>query len=103
MYRKQLSGSLQWTVLALALGASGTALADDSSMSRLTGDSYAFFNGLEYRAGHFNVAKSPQPQSSREAAERSGNEALAAKGATTIVGPKATVVPPAAFDYGKGT
>jgi len=28
----------------LALGASGVALADDSSMSRLSGDSYAYFN-----------------------------------------------------------
>src|SRR5215475_7597239 len=28
----------------LALGASGVALADDSSMSRLGGDSYAYFN-----------------------------------------------------------
>ncbi|HEX6137847.1 MAG TPA: hypothetical protein VF059_09325 [Casimicrobiaceae bacterium] len=102
MYRKQLSGSLQWTVLALALGASGAALADDSSMSRLTGDSYAFFNGLEYRAGHFNVAKSPQPQASQQAAEDSGSMP-GARRAMTIVEPKAAIVPPATFDYRKGT
>jgi hypothetical protein len=30
---------------ALVAGVSGIARADDSSMSRLTGDSYAYFNG----------------------------------------------------------
>jgi hypothetical protein len=30
---------------ALALGMSGAALADDSSMNMWTGDSYAYFNG----------------------------------------------------------
>jgi hypothetical protein len=30
--------------MALALGASSAALADDSSMSRFSGDSYAYFN-----------------------------------------------------------
>lgn len=31
------------------------ASADDNSMSVLTGDSYAYFNGLEFRLGQFNV------------------------------------------------
>ena len=30
------------------------ASADDSSMSALTGDSYAYFNRLEFRLGQFN-------------------------------------------------
>ena len=38
------------------------ALADDSSMSVLTGDSYAFFNHLDYSAGRFNTARAPQTQ-----------------------------------------
>jgi hypothetical protein len=46
--------------LALGLAASGAALADDSSMSRLTGDSYAYFNNLDYHAGSFNTARAPQ-------------------------------------------
>lgn len=46
---------------ALALCAP-LALADDSSMSVMTGDSYAFFNNLDYRAGHFNIARAPQAQ-----------------------------------------
>ena len=48
--------------LALGLAASGAAFADDSSMSRLTGDSYAYFNNLDYSAGHFNVARAAQAQ-----------------------------------------
>jgi hypothetical protein len=46
---------------ALALCAS-LALADDSSMSVLTGDSYAFFNNLDFSAGRFNTARAPQTQ-----------------------------------------
>jgi hypothetical protein len=36
---------------------SSVAFADDSSMSVLTGDSYAYFNNLDYSAGKFNVAR----------------------------------------------
>jgi hypothetical protein len=39
--------------------ASGVALADDSSMNPFTGDSYAYFNGLDYRLNGFNT---PRPQ-----------------------------------------
>ena len=41
----------------LALGASAAALADDSSMSMWTGDSYAYFNNLDYTLGKFNTAR----------------------------------------------
>ena len=45
MFRKPYSLSKQLVVAtALALGMSGVALADDSSMSRFGGDSYAYFN-----------------------------------------------------------
>ena len=45
MSRKQYSLSKQLVVAAaLALGASSIALADDSSMSRFGGESYAYFN-----------------------------------------------------------
>src|SRR5258708_252496 len=45
MSRKAYSLSKQVVMAtALALGASSIALADDSSMSRLGGDSYAYFN-----------------------------------------------------------
>ena len=45
MSRKQHSLSQRFVVAAaLALGASGVALADGSSMARFGGDSYAYFN-----------------------------------------------------------
>lgn len=47
---------------ALAVTASGVAFADDSSMSMWTGDSYAFFNNLDYSAGKFNMARAPRTQ-----------------------------------------
>jgi hypothetical protein len=46
----------------LILAASSAAFADDNSMSVLTGDSYAYFNDLEYSAGRFNVARAAQAQ-----------------------------------------
>jgi hypothetical protein len=62
MTRQQVS--LRKTALVLAataaLAASQFASADDNSMSPLTGDSYAYFNGLEYSLGKFNVAKGAQ-------------------------------------------
>jgi hypothetical protein len=56
MSRKLYSLSKQLVVAtALALGTSGVALADDSSMSRFGGDSYAYFNQPVFR----NPAASP--------------------------------------------
>ena len=45
---------------AFALLASGHALADDNSMSQWTGESYAYFNNLDYSLGKFNVARAPR-------------------------------------------
>jgi hypothetical protein len=44
MSRKQSSFSRLIVAAVLAVGASGVAVADDSSMSRFGGDSYAYFN-----------------------------------------------------------
>ena len=63
MFRKPQS--VRNAILAaatLSLAASGTAFADDSSIARLTGDSYAFFNNLEYSPGKFNVERTPRAQ-----------------------------------------
>ena len=40
---------------------SSFAFADDSSMSVLTGDSYAYFNNLDYNPGRFNTARVNPP------------------------------------------
>jgi hypothetical protein len=45
------------------------ALADDSSMSVLTGDSYAFFNNLDYNPGRFNTARAPRTQERKAVVE----------------------------------
>lgn len=61
MQRKQVSlGSSVVIAAALVVAASGTAIAQDGSMSRLTGDSYAYFNNLEFHAGGFNTERAPQ-------------------------------------------
>ena len=58
MSRERMSLSNTSRVLAaLAFAASSVALADDNSMSRWTGDSFAFFNDLDYSPGHFNMAR----------------------------------------------
>jgi hypothetical protein len=57
MARKPYSLSKQLVVaMALALGTAGVALADDSSMSPFTGDSYKYFNGGQNvgNPGQFN-------------------------------------------------
>jgi hypothetical protein len=60
MSRNPLSlTNLRVAFAAVAITVSGVALADDSSMSRWTGDSYAFFNNLDYSPGHFNTARAP--------------------------------------------
>jgi hypothetical protein len=65
------------TVVAAAIAAfcaTATAFADDSSMSRLTGDSYAFFNDLDYSAGKFNVARTPRAEGREALATRSSKD-----------------------------
>ena len=67
MSRKPYSLSRQLVVAtALALGTSGVALADDSSMNPFTGDSYKYFNG---GLGQFNrpvVSNAPAAPSWRQ-------------------------------------
>jgi hypothetical protein len=61
MNRNTLRAARAIAAITLALGPS-LAFADDNSMSPLTGESYEYFNGLDYNPGHFNtkrVAKAP--------------------------------------------
>jgi hypothetical protein len=61
MNRKPLRSRSTLIAVAIAtLSATATAFADDGSMSRLTGDSYAFFNNLDYSLGKFNTPRAPQ-------------------------------------------
>jgi hypothetical protein len=56
----------------LAIGASGIALADDSSMSMWTGDSYAYFNNLDSAPAKFNMARAPRMPEQDEMAKSRG-------------------------------
>jgi hypothetical protein len=47
---------------ALALGVSGAALADDSSMNPFTGESFAYFNGGQNRGNPNTLAQNPHAQ-----------------------------------------
>ena len=59
MQRTKLSIRSLFAATLVAGGAalSGVALADDSSMSMWTGDSYAYFHDLDYSLGKFNTAR----------------------------------------------
>lgn len=70
MSRSTTSLIVRCTVVAMALGVSGAALAGDNSMSRLTGESYAYFNGLDYVPGGFDVAAAKSLQTTAEAPAR---------------------------------
>jgi len=77
-------GSL--VAMTMVAASAGVASADDSSMSMWTGDSYAYFNNLEYSAGKFNMARAPRtdapeavaktPQKPAEKVERSARVAV---------------------------
>ena len=61
MNRKPFCTRITLVAAAIAtVSATATAFADDGSMSRLTGDSYAFFNNLDYSLGKFNSPRAPQ-------------------------------------------
>jgi hypothetical protein len=62
-----MSTIVRCAAIAIVLRASGAALADDNSMSPLTGESYAYFYRLDYVPGGFNVAAAHESQPVGEA------------------------------------
>jgi hypothetical protein len=80
--------------LALAFGASGAALADESSMNPSTGDSPAHFNGGQNRGNLNMLAQIPCPQGGESAGTRQNKDeqkieskSLPAKRGTPITSP----------------
>jgi hypothetical protein len=63
----------QLTVTTLALGVSGIALADDSSMNPFTGESFVYFNGGQNRGNPNMLARNPHPQGAVAAGTRQKN------------------------------
>ena len=64
MYRKHKLSYLRLIAAAAFMFGTPFAFADDSSMSVLTGDSYAYFNNLDNNPGRFNTARAPQVKES---------------------------------------
>ena len=111
MYRKFTKTRLIATA-ALTLCAS-IAFADDSSMSVLSGDSYAYFNQLDYRPGGFNVArtrhaptndaaiKAPQPKE-RDAAMKMPQAPHHADDGPIMLADRPRISLPSPFNDNKG-
>ena len=91
MSRKQLQRLA--LVLGFALATAGAAYADDSSMSMWTGDSYAFFNDLDYHPGGFNTARMAQPNERLAAIDVARKAADRVRRSTPLRRPSRGVVP----------
>jgi len=87
--------------IALALGAS-TAFADDSSMSVLTGDSYAYFHHLDYSAGKFNMARAATPAAEHDTAMKTPQKAPAIVEKPTLLAGRSGISPTNPFSDDKG-
>lgn len=68
MFRKSTHPYPRLLAAAAAMLCASAALADDSSMSVLTGDSYAYFNHLDNHPGGFNTARATTPKPHRDTA-----------------------------------
>jgi hypothetical protein len=103
MSRKKISN--QVLIFAAFALCAPTAFADDNSMSVLTGDSYSYFNDLDYNAGRYNAEHAsidvprasdtvgPAVQQSHEARQQS-HEALRQ---SAMLGARAHVTLPSPF------
>ena len=87
--------------VALALGAS-TALADDSSMSVLTGDSYAYFNQLDFTPGRFNTARATMVNPGRDTAMKRPEKTPAIVEKPTLLAEHPRISPTNPFSDNKG-
>ena len=87
--------------VALALGTSA-ALADDSSMSVLTGDSYAYFNRLDFSPGRFNTARAATANAERDTAMKMPAKAPTIVEKPTLLAEHPRISPTNPFSDNKG-
>ena len=99
--RNNLSYVQSVLAVALALGAS-TALADDSSMSVLTGDSYAYFNHLDFTPGRFNTARAMTVNPERDTAMKMPEKTPAIVEKPTLLAERPRISPTNPFSDNKG-
>jgi len=99
--RNKVSYARSVVAIALALGASA-AFADDSSMSVLTGDSYAFFNRLDYNPGKFNTARATTAAPERDTAMKAPQTTPAVVEKPTVLAGRLQISPTNPFSDDKG-
>jgi len=99
MFRKPYALGKRVTLAALALGATGVALADDSSMNPFTGDSYAYFNGGA-NLGYANVARAPRKPADDATAGSSNKQQQQVEKRTMFAGIQLTPTSPFNDNHG---
>jgi hypothetical protein len=99
--RNKIAHGKAIVAITLALGAPA-AFADDSSMSVLTGDSYAYFNHLDYSAGKFNMARAATPAPEHDTAMKMPQKAPAIVERPTLLAGRSGISPTNPFSDDKG-
>ena len=91
------------TATALALGVSGIALADDSSMNPFTGESFAYFNGGQNRGNPNMRAQNPHPQGAVATGTRQKKDEQKIESKTLLGNREPPIMSPSTYagaDYG---
>src|ERR1700676_110904 len=85
------------TATALALGVSGIALADDSSMNPFTGESFAYFNGGQNRGNPNMLAQNPHPQGAVAAGTRQKKDEQTIESKTRLGNRQPPIISPSTY------
>jgi hypothetical protein len=98
MFGKRYSLSKQLVVAsALVFGASGVALADDSSMSPLTGESFVYFNGGQNHGNPNMLAQNPHPQGAVAAGTRQKKDEQTIESKTLLANRETPITSPSTY------
>ena len=85
------------TATALALGVSGIALADDSSMNPFTGESFVYFNGGQSRGNPSMLAQSPHPRGTVAAGTRQKKDEQKIESKTLLANRETPITSPSTY------
>ena len=104
MFARQYLLSRQLVIAtALALGLSGMALADDSSMNPFTGESFVYFNGGQNRGNPNMLAQNPHPQGAVSTGTRQKKDEQKIESKTPLGSRQPPIISPSTYagaDYG---
>ena len=85
------------TATALALGVSGIALADDSSMNPFTGESFVYFNGGQTHGNPNLLAQNPHPQGAVAAGTRQKKDEQTIESKTLLANRETPITSPSTY------